>query len=214
MTASSGAPGPGHAHHLLTRAVSYADDVLDAVTAQSLFRPTLCRAWNLRMLLEHAEESLAALHEGMTAHRVAVTPPLAPADPPSGADSAPADPPSGADSAAALVSAFRQRATALLHASAQVGGDVSVTIGSHSMPLDCLRTTGALEIAVHAWDISQACGERLPIPDGLATDLLAQAPLLVPHLGRHPLFAAPVPTPPRSTSSDRLTAYLGRPARN
>ncbi len=82
------------------------------------------------------------------------------------------------------------------------------------MPLDCLRTAGALEIAVHAWDISQSCGQCLPIPDEPANDLLEQARLLVPRLGRYPLFAAPAPAPPRSTSSDRLTAYLGRPVRD
>jgi uncharacterized protein (TIGR03086 family) len=203
VTAPDGAPWRGQAHHLLTRAVSYADGVLDAVTPQLLSRSTPCHAWNLRMLLEHAEESLTVLHEGVTAHRVAAS-----------LDSTPVRPTSGASSAAALVSAFRQRATALLCASAQADGDFPVTIGGHPMPLDCLRTAGALEIAVHAWDISQSCGQRLPIPDESATDLLPQACLLVPRLGRHPLFAAPVPAPPRSTSSDRLTAYLGRPVRN
>jgi uncharacterized protein (TIGR03086 family) len=198
-----GAPGRGQAHRLLTRAVSYADGVLDAVTAQQLSRPTPCQAWNLRMLLEHAEESLAVLHEGLTVHRVAASPACTPAHPTG-----------GASSAAALVSAFRQRATALLCASAQADSDLPVAVGGHRMPLDCLCATGALEIAVHAWDISQACGQRLPIPDEAATDLLVQARLLVPRLGRHPLFAAPVRAPPRSTSSDRLTAYLGRPGRD
>jgi uncharacterized protein (TIGR03086 family) len=201
VTAPVGAPRRGQAHHLLTRAVSYADGVLDAVSPQLLPRPTPCRAWNLRMLLEHAEESLAILHEGLTAHRVAPSPACPPAHPAR-----------GASSAAALVGAFRQRAAALLCASAQADSDLPVTVADHRMPLDCLRTTGALEIAVHAWDISQACGQRLSIPDEAATGLLAQARLLVPRLGRHPLFAAPVPAPPRCTSSDRLTAYLGRPA--
>ena len=196
MTAPTGAPWRGQAHHLLTRAVSYADGVLDAVTPQLLSRPTPCHAWNLSMLLEHAEESLAALHEGLTAHRVA----------PSPAHSTSA-------SSATLVRVLRERATALLHASGQADSDLPVTIGGYPMPLDCLRTAGALEIAVHAWDISQSCGQRLPIPDEAAADLLAQVRLLVPRLGRHPLFAAPALAPPRSTSSDHLTAYLGRPVR-
>ena len=65
---------------------------------------------------------------------------------------------------------------------------------------------------MHAWDISQSCGQCLPIREP-ANDLLEQARLLVPRL-RHALFAAPAPAPPRSTSSDRLTAYLGRPVRD
>src|SRR5258708_3239581 len=155
VTASSGAPWQGHARYVLTRAVTYADGVLDAVTPQLLSRPTPCHAWDLRMLLEHAEESLAALQEGITAHRVAASP---------------AQPTSGASSAAALVSGFRQRATALVQAAAQADGDLPVTIAGLPMPLNCLLTVGALEIAVHAWDISQACGPSLPIPDEPATD--------------------------------------------
>ena len=203
MTAPTGAPWRGQAHHLLTRSVTYADSVLDAVTPQLLSRPTPCHAWDLRMLLVHAEESLAILHEGVTAYQVAAS--VAPA---------PAHPASDGSSAAALVSVFRQCATALLHASAQADGDLPITIEGHPMPVDCLRTAGALEIAVHAWDISQSCGRCLPIPDEPANDLLEQARLLVPRLGRYPLFAAPAPAPPRSTSSDRLTAYLSRPVRN
>lgn len=198
MTASAGVPWPGQAHRRLTQAISYADGVLDAVTAPLLSHPTPCHAWNLRGLLEHTEESLGILHEGISASRVTASPARPPA-------------PASGGSAAALVSAFRQRAAALLHASAQADGGVPVAIGGRSMSLDCLRTVGALEVAVHAWDISQACGQGLPIPDEPATDLLAQAFLLVPRLGRDPLFAAPAPVPPLSTSSDRLTAYLGRP---
>lgn len=188
------APSRGQAHRWLTEAIGYADGVLGAVTPQLLPRPTPCHSWDLRMLLEHVDESLAALHEGFTVRRVAQAP-------------APA---SGPATAAALVRALRQRAAALLRASAQADGEVPVTIGGHPIPLDCLRAAGALEIAVHAWDISQACGRRLPVPGELATDLLAQALLLVPRADRHPLFADPVPPPPRPTPSDRLTAYLGR----
>jgi uncharacterized protein (TIGR03086 family) len=198
VNALAAAPSPGQAHHRLTQAIGYADDGLDAVTPQLLSEPTPCHAWNLRMLLEHAEESLAALHEGVATSRIAASPAQTPG------------PASGASSAASLVGAFRRRATALLNASAQADGGVPVTIGGHLVPLDCLRAVGALEIAVHAWDISEACGQHFPIPDELAAGLLAHALLLVPPLGRRPLFAAPAPAPPRSTASDRLTAYLGR----
>ena len=186
----------GQAHYRLAQAVSYADAVLDAVTQQLLSQPTPCRAWNLRMLLEHADESLAALYEGFTLRQVAVTAPQAEVN--------------GRSSAAALVGTFRARAAALLDASAEADGGAQVTIGDLPMPLGCLCTTGALEITVHAWDISQACGQCLPIPDEAANDLLMEALVLVPTLDRYPLFAAPVPVPPGSTASDRLAAYLGR----
>jgi uncharacterized protein (TIGR03086 family) len=203
MTASADPPGRSPAHCRLTTAIDYADAVLDAVTARQLSQPTPCRAWNLHMLLEHVDESLGTLHEGITAGQVAAHP-ARPTALPNSANSA--------NSAAALVGVFRRRAAALLDASAQADSDVPVTIGGQLMPLDCLRTVGALEITVHAWDVSQACGQRLTIPEEPASDLLAQAFLLVPRLGRAPLFGAPTLAPSRSTSSDLLAAYLGRSA--
>ena len=149
------------------------------------------------MLLEHADDSLAVLIEGLTAQRIAEPPPAAPPD--------------AARSAADLVGAFRRRAAELLGASARADGGGPVSVVGHPLPVDCLRAVGVLEIAVHAWDISQACGQRLPVPEDLAAGLLTQVGVLVPRLGREPLFAAPVPLPARSTSGERLIAYLGRP---
>jgi len=73
-----------------------------------------------------------------------------------------------------------------------------------------MEGVAALEIAVHGWDMSQACGHRRPIPQPLAAGLLTLAPLLVPETGRHPLFAAPATVPPGAGPSDRLAAFLGR----
>ena len=76
-----------------------------------------------------------------------------------------------------------------------------------------MAAAGAVEVAVHGWDISRACGQRQPIPRVLATDLLVIAPVLVPGTGRHPLFAAPVTVAATATPSDRLAAFLGRTPR-
>jgi len=149
------------------------------------------------MLLGHANESLAALHEGITARWVALTPA------PDGAYPVAADP----------VQTFRDRASRLLNASASAGGHHLITIADRRITLNTMTATGALEIAVHGWDISQACGHRRPIPHTLALDLLELAPLLVPRTGRQPLFAPPVPVALTASPSDRLTAFLGRPPR-
>src|SRR5207342_1411872 len=85
-----------------------------------------------------------------------------------------------------------------------------IDIAGCPLPVGALEGAGALEVAVHGWDISQACGQRRPIPPALAVDLLAIAPLLVPETGRHPLFAAPVTVTPRADPSDQLAAFLGR----
>ena len=74
-----------------------------------------------------------------------------------------------------------------------------------------MAATAALEVAVHGWDISRACGQRQPIPRALATGLLVIAPVLVPQTGLgHPLFAAPVTAGATADPSDPLAAFLGR----
>ena len=74
-----------------------------------------------------------------------------------------------------------------------------------------LARTGALEIAVHGWDIAQATGLPRPVPAALATELMRTARQLVPRPeARHPLFGAPVMVPAEADPSDRLVAFLGR----
>jgi len=179
---------------LLERAVTYAARSVLDVTPALLPRPTPCRGWNLDMLLRHACESLAALHDGTVSRHIA----LIPAAPDCAA-------------AADLVQTFRDRAERLLAAQAAADGrGQALGIGDLALPAIAMEYAGAIEIAVHGWDISQACGEHRPIPDTLAASLLAIAPLLIPETGRHPLFSPPVTPTAHAGRSDRLLAYLGR----
>ncbi|MGN6173551.1 MAG: maleylpyruvate isomerase N-terminal domain-containing protein, partial [Streptosporangiaceae bacterium] len=142
----------------------------------------------------HANESLAALHEGIGAGRMGLVPAAA-----------------EGESAAALARIFRDRADRLRSAWASAGRRRRVvSIAGCPLAADVMEGVAALEIAVHGWDMSQACGHRRPIPQPLAAGLLTLAPLLVPETGRHPLFAAPAAVPPGAGPSDRLTAFLGR----
>ena len=178
---------------LLESAIGYALGAVQAVTPDVLSRPTPCRGWDLEMLLRHASESLAALREGVDAGRVGLRP--------SADDDAAADP----------VRTFRERAGLLLAAWTGVSGPQEViTIADRCLPSGIMADAGALEIAVHGWDMSWACGHHRPIPGPLAAELLEVARLLVPTTGRHPLFAAPVAVAPMAGPSDRLTAFLGR----
>ena len=198
---------PPEAIWLLEPALGYALTVMAgitpelAVTPEFLARPTPCRGWNLRMLLLHASESLDAIHEGIDAGRIGLGPASCDTDPAS----------TGADPAGA----FRQRASRLLDACAGRGPQQAsrrpevIRISDRLMTAGALASAGAIEIAVHGWDVSRACGPGQQIPRELAADLLAIAPLLVPS-PRHPLFAAPVTVAPQAGASDRLTAFLGR----
>ena len=78
------------------------------------------------------------------------------------------------------------------------------------MAVHLLSCTGAVEIAVHAWDVGQSCGGRWPIPEPLAGLLLPAAEALVCDDERPGLFAAAVRVPAAANAGDRLAAFLGR----
>jgi uncharacterized protein (TIGR03086 family) len=178
----------------LDQAISYAvRSVLD-VTPALLPRPSPCRGWNLEMLLRHATESLAALHDGTVTGHVALIPAAPDRDP-----------------AADPARIFGDQAGQLLAARATTcRGRQVLVIGDLPLPAIAMECAGAIEIAVHGWDISQACGQRRPIPDALAATLLGIAPLLIPETGRHSLFGPPVTAPAQASPGDRLVAFLGR----
>ena len=197
MTRAAPTAWPAEAAGLLEPSISYALGVVLAVTPELLSRPTPCREWDLRMLLRHASESLAAIGEGIEAGRI-------------GLDPAAED----GDLAADPARAFRDRAGRLLDACTSPGRHRQVIeIAGCPLAASVMAATAALEVAVHGWDISRACGRRQPIPRALATGLLEVAPVLVPGAGRHPLFAAPVTVPATADPSDRLAAFLGRAPR-
>jgi uncharacterized protein (TIGR03086 family) len=179
---------------LLEPAIGYALTAAAAVMPEFLSCATPCRGWDLRTLLRHACESLAAICEGIDAGCIGLYPDA-----------------EGADVASDPARAFRDGAARLLRASAApVREHEVVHIADRLLPASAMASAGALEIAVHGWDISRACGRCQPIPRALAADLLAIAPLLIPNADRHPLFAAPVSVPPEASPSDRLAAFLGR----
>ena len=179
---------------LLRQAISYARRSVLDVSPALLPRPTPCRDWDLDMLLRHTCESLAALGEGAVTGRVALIP--------ASQDRDPADEPARA---------FGERAGLLLAAQAGAGCERQVIdIGGLPLPAIAMECAGAIEIAVHGWDIAAACGQRRPIPDALAIGLLAVAPLLVPEAGREPQFGPPVRTTAGDSPGDCLVAFLGR----
>ncbi|MFE7276387.1 hypothetical protein [Streptomyces sp. NPDC057623] len=69
---------------------------------------------------------------------------------------------------------------------------------------------GAVEIAVHGWDVAQAGGRPRTIPVALAADLLAVGRRVVAEEDRGVRFAAPVEVPARARADVLLLAFLGR----
>lgn len=195
MTGSGATVGAIDGVELLERAIGYALGAVTVVTPELLARPTPCRDWDLRALLHHVNDSLAALEDGIDARCVSL-------DPASGDQDDRAGDPSGR---------FRERARRLLGALSRAGGnDRVVAIADLPLTAGILAGAGAIEIAVHGWDVWRACGYRRPVPDDLAVELLRIGPLLVSVGGRQLLFAAPVTVPAAAGPGDRLVAFLGR----
>jgi uncharacterized protein (TIGR03086 family) len=186
------APALIGASGLLERAVGYARLGLSGVTAADLARGTPCHEWDLRALLEHLSDSLAALCEAAAVGRVELRPSAEP----------------GSDTE--IVTAIRQQASALLGAWTGRAAAGPVSVAGCPLPAAVLAATGALEIAVHGWDIAQACLRTLPLPPLLAEELLELVPLLITGADRPVRFAAPVDVPASASPAQRLLAAVGR----
>jgi len=174
---------------LLKSAVSYALAGADLVTPQLLPRATPCASWDLETLLDHLSDSIGVLGEAITT---------------AGISPGPAQ---GYDEPARL----RGQAAGLLGTCAAAGpAGRRVAVGDRELTASMVAVTGAIEIAVHGWDIFAACGAARPVPPGLATVLLPIAPLLITPGTRPGLFADPVRLPGPAGPGDQLIAFLGR----
>jgi uncharacterized protein (TIGR03086 family) len=179
---------------LLESVVSYALGAAGSATRQLLSRPTPCAAWDLEMLLDHVSDSIEVVDEAIAAGQVGRS------EPP-GHDGRKSDP----------IGRLRRQAASLRYTCAAARTDDRlVTIGDRELTARCVAVTGAIEIAVHGWDISAACGTGEPVPPGLAAVLLPIAPLLIPAGIRPGLFADPVRLAGPACPGDQLVAFLGR----
>jgi uncharacterized protein (TIGR03086 family) len=197
MSTPSGATG------LLAGAISYTLGVCGLVEPGDMVLPTPCSDWDLRTLLIHLSDSMADLETALRTGRLD----LAQLDLERALDRTGGDP----------VELLRDQAAALLYAAFGYSGDERfVAVGGLPMPAGLLTCTGAVEIAVHGWDVSAALGRgggsARPIPAALATRMLRLCPLLV--AGREGLFAAAVEVPAQASPGDQLLGYLGRQPRN
>jgi uncharacterized protein (TIGR03086 family) len=188
---------------LLAGAISYLLGVCAPIGPGEMTLPTPCPDWDLARLLGHLCESMTDLETALRTGRLDLE------GPPGRAGGDP-------------VEALRDRAAQLLCAGYCYGGpERFVAVGGLPMPAGLVACTGAVEIAVHGWDVSaararagrgSAGGEgdvpETPIPAELAARMLRLSPLLV--AGREGLFAVPVEVPAQASPGDRLVGYLGR----
>jgi uncharacterized protein (TIGR03086 family) len=173
---------------LLESASGYALASTATVTPQLLSRPTPCPGWDLAMLLDHVTDSVDVLHEAISAGSVG-TRAARRSDP---------------------IPQLRGQLVALASAAGAGPDHRRVAIWDRELTANMVAVAGAIEITVHGWDIAVACGEDRPVPSGLATVLLATAPLFIPAPARPGLFADPVSLLGPASPGDELLAFLGR----
>jgi len=179
---------------LLERAVGYTRTSLMLVGSTDLTARTPCADWDLLRLLRHMNDALAAFTEAAEIGYVDLVPV------------------SSADPGTQLVDRLKGRACALIGAWARIPGSDDVAVADRFLRSDVAAAAGSLEIAVHGWDVAQACGVDRPLPAGLALDLLDVVPLLV-HADDHPRrFVERVDVPLHARPSTRLLAAVGRRA--
>jgi uncharacterized protein (TIGR03086 family) len=194
---------PPGATGLLAAAVSYTLGVCAQVRPGDMALPTPCADWDLAMLLAHLNASIADLETAISAGTLDLERPP---------DHAVGDP----------VETLRDRAAQLLCAAYVYGVPGRfVAVSGLPVPAGLVACTGAVEIAVHGWDVSVARGAAVrpiepvrliepvrPIPAALASRMLGLCPLLV--AGREGLFADPVEVAAQASPGDKLVAFLGR----
>lgn len=193
MTGSRSTTLPYGGIALLERAVGYSLGSLQLVTPDLFARPTPCRSWDLRALLTHMNDSLVALQEAADTGQIQLTPHVDEPDPT-------VDP----------LATLRNRACQLLGAWISTDGIGPISIGGRPVTTGMVTCAGALEIAIHGWDVAQACGQQRPLPPLLAEELLTCAHAFVTDADRPTRFAASVDVPPSAGAGDRLLALLGR----
>jgi uncharacterized protein (TIGR03086 family) len=198
---------PGGATGLLAGALRYALSVCALVKPAELGSPTPCAEWDTRALLSHLAESMADLEAGLRTGSLGEVGPTGATGRGATATPEPPEPPDPSTPPEPLT-VLRDRAAGLLWACYDGSPERFIVVGGLPLPAGIVACTGAVEIAVHGWDVSAALGRGGAIPPRLASRLLALCPLLV--AGREGLFAPAVPISPEASPGDRLLGYLGR----
>jgi uncharacterized protein (TIGR03086 family) len=176
---------------VLDSALVWAAQRLEGALEVDPGRPTPCRDWDLGRLLRHLDDGLLTLGEAGALGHVST------------------DPLPRRESGTLVELALRHARAAQ---QAWHGRITSAPIGVGDLALarEDLVEVGALEVAVHAWDVSWATGEHAHLPDHLAVPLLDVADAVVTHDQRGRRFGAPQMVSPRAPAGTRLLAHLGR----
>ena len=179
---------------LLRGVLTKTADLVDAVPADALDRPTPCTEFDVRALLGH----MVGWSEVFATAAAGEVP-----------DQDPGAAVAGPDSAAR----FRAAADRMIDAWQSLGTDRTVQLGpGRELPAAMLVTMTATEYLTHGWDL--ATGAALPVPyspDEAEETLRRTQQTLRPEFrGAGKAFAAVVPVPDDAPAIDRFIGFVGR----
>jgi uncharacterized protein (TIGR03086 family) len=176
---------------LIDLGLAWTADRIAAVSPDALDTPTPCGRWSLRELLDHVVDT-----SGVFADALGTPGPEVPA------------------SAGELpwVAAFAAIAVRTRQGWADPAAlERTYELRFGTMPGPVMASANLLEVVVHGWDIAQATGEAVDIPDGLAVPILEFARAAISDAQRGDDFAADLAV--GDTPSEQLVAFLGRKPR-
>jgi uncharacterized protein (TIGR03086 family) len=165
------------------------------VRDSDLLAPTPCVDWNLGRLLRHVQASLEHFTGVLAACEIPT---------PEAEMNVETDP----------VSAIRTRIVDLLVAwTSDPTAERWCEVGDRQLSARVVVSVAAIEMILHGWDITQACGKDRPIPESLAENLVKVSPPLAEVGLVNGAFRAPLALPWPATSGERLLALFGRRSR-
>lgn len=176
----------------LGRALDAVGDLISTVQPEQWSAPTPCTDWTVSRLVDH----LIGMNRVFAALLAEEAPPQRSADHIE-------DDPVGAyrDSAATLRAAFDQ--PGVLDRIFQ--GPLGAATGGERLQIRLY------DLLAHGWDLGQATGSPLEIPDALADQSLAFARTQVTEQARRGRFGPAQIAPRQASALERLVAFLGRP---
>ena len=182
---------------VLERACASTATVLAAVSAADLDRPTPCRSWTVKQVINHVIGSAASYAE------LAETGVM-----PAGGEDA-------GHTAGDFRTAFaRQAGRVVTGFSAPGAMDKIMQMPFGAMPGSVCAWIATGDIFTHGWDLAKATGQPGDLDPELATRLLARIERLLPDTLRGPEGQAPfgpeIEVADSAPAADRLAAFTGR----
>lgn len=181
---------------LLTRAHAYLREVAAAVPEQAWGASTPCSEWTVRQVLNHARLDQQAYGTAITGG--------------AGPDSDPFHPADALDADAQTVLDKVLRDVADAYAQLPAGTEqVPTPLGP--LPYALAAAAGAMDAAVHAWDIAVATGQDAPLENDIADGIWLAAEGLADHLrDSYGVFAPAREVAEGAGRAEALLAFLGR----